>query len=178
MEEHWLSHKDLIWTLLQFNCLAFSGCCGRTSVSSGGSFSAGDRLPSPGSVCVFGGGGSHQGSFDPNRQVLGGAEGERSAAWWTAGGKLFSPAEVQNEPRGGIYSLTDTAALWYIEKIREIIINGVNRVLIFCQVQASLSELYTNLEHPIKSCTSSSETYKALQNHMVLFLSTIAHFAS
>ncbi|KAF1374585.1 hypothetical protein PFLUV_G00230620 [Perca fluviatilis] len=34
------------------------------------------------------------------------------------------------------------------------------------EVQASLSELHTKLEHPIKSCTSSSETYKALQNHM------------
>lgn len=49
---------------------------------------------------------------------------------------------------------------------------GIQLVLFFIlsKVQASLSELHTKLEHPIKSCTSSSETYKALQNHMV-FLS-------
>lgn len=40
--------------------------------------------------------------------------------------------------------------------------------LIVFQVKASLSELHRKLEHPIKSCTSSSETYKALQSHMVL----------
>lgn len=35
------------------------------------------------------------------------------------------------------------------------------------QVQTSLSELHTKVEQPVKTCTSSSETYKALQNHMV-----------
>ncbi|MEQ2161686.1 hypothetical protein GOODEAATRI_012073, partial [Goodea atripinnis] len=34
------------------------------------------------------------------------------------------------------------------------------------EVQASLCELHAKLENPIKSCTSSSETYKALQGHM------------
>ncbi|XP_041828569.1 nesprin-1-like [Melanotaenia boesemani] len=34
------------------------------------------------------------------------------------------------------------------------------------EVQASLNEFQTKLEHPDKSCTSSSETYKTLQSHM------------
>lgn len=42
-------------------------------------------------------------------------------------------------------------------------------VLIFVhqQVQESLREVDTKLKHPVKSCTSSGETYKVLQNHMV-----------
>lgn len=43
-------------------------------------------------------------------------------------------------------------------------------IFISLQVEASLRELHTKLEQPIKSCTSSSETYKALQNHMVCSL--------
>lgn len=35
------------------------------------------------------------------------------------------------------------------------------------QVQETLRDIDTNLEHPVKSSTSSAETYKALQNHMV-----------
>ena len=42
-------------------------------------------------------------------------------------------------------------------------------VLIFVlqQVQEILMEVDTKLKHPVKSCTSSAETYKVLQNHMV-----------
>ncbi|KAJ0062855.1 hypothetical protein NL108_008143 [Boleophthalmus pectinirostris] len=36
------------------------------------------------------------------------------------------------------------------------------------EVQASIAELHTKLEDPIKSCTSSSDTYHTLQNHMAM----------
>ncbi|CAG13184.1 unnamed protein product, partial [Tetraodon nigroviridis] len=37
------------------------------------------------------------------------------------------------------------------------------------RVQETLREVDTKLKHPVKSCTSSAETYKALQNHMDVF---------
>jgi len=80
---------------------ACPGCWCRAPAASQGSCSAGGRFTGSGPVRVFGGGGSHQGPADPNRPVLGGAEGERAAARCTAGGKLLSTAEVQNEPGGG-----------------------------------------------------------------------------
>lgn len=44
------------------------------------------------------------------------------------------------------------------------------------QVQTSLSELQTKLEQPIKTCSSSPETFKALQTHMVCLRSMLLYF--
>lgn len=51
-------------------------------------------------------------------------------------------------------------------------------VLIFVlqQVQETLREVDTKVKHPVKSCTSSAETYKVLQNHMVSSLFLLLSF--
>lgn len=158
--------STLFW-LERYNvrrCLVHSGCCCRTSRAGRGSLAAGGQFSEPGPVCVVRGGSSHQGPPDPDRQVLGGAKGECPAAWRTTGGKLLSPPEVQNEPRGGKWSNWKPQSC---HRRRGDINMELVLTLIPWQVQASLSELQTKLEQPIKTCSSSPETFKALQTHMV-----------
>lgn len=100
----WAITNESLFRFVVVSCACMSACSGRrerTRGQSWGSVSAGDGLPGPGPVRVLGGGGSHQGPSDPNRQVLGGAEGERAAARRAAGGKLVTPAEVQCQPGWG-----------------------------------------------------------------------------
>lgn len=48
--------------------------------------------------------------------------------------------------------------------------------LCYLKAKTTLGDLHKKLDHPVTSCTSSSETYKCLQNHMVCLSLWFRHY--
>lgn len=180
-----------------FPSLSFVFCCipsgsgRRFKGEKGSSGPHGRGLGSLVEVCDPRRGRMYPGTTYPNEVLLGRAEGESRAAGWTTQPERLLQAEIQWQPWTGIqqqivqdYIYKRDFNFFVLEK-RCLGTQNLKKVLVienaalpmwsflnnwyFChyQVKKTMSDLKEKLDCLVTYCTSSSETYKNLQDHMV-----------